>query len=128
MFLDPKLLRSILSNLISNAMKYSCNQTEIILRVIHEDRFIIFEVEDHGIGIPSHEIPKVYETFYRGSNANFLPGTGLGIAVVKTCVDIQKGQIKIFSDTDKGTRVKVYLPLFTTPVNNPFIGDQKKHI
>ena len=122
--LDEKLLYLILSNLLLNAIKYSPIQSEI--QLILEDQFddssqsngvtdsatggIIFKVHDQGQGISPTDIPHLYTPFYRGQNVGAIAGTGLGLAVVKTCVDLHHGTITIASNPDQGTTFTFYIP------------------
>ncbi len=110
-FLDKKLLRSLLTNLLLNAAKYSPEQSSIQLIVRHTEPTVTFEIIDQGIGIPVADQPYIQDTFYRGSNVGEISGTGLGLAIVKTCVDLHHGNWKIDSQETQGTTVTVQLPL-----------------
>jgi signal transduction histidine kinase len=110
-YLDKNLLRSLLSNLLSNAIKYSPEASSIQFNVRCHDNAATFEIIDRGIGIPKTDQPKLYEAFHRGQNVGQISGTGLGLAVVKTCVDLHQGQIAIESTEQQGTIVTVTLPL-----------------
>jgi signal transduction histidine kinase len=108
--LDERLLYSILSNLLSNAMKYSPEQSkvELVLRCLSD--VVIFQVKDEGCGISIEDQPQLYDPFYRGQGATQIAGTGLGLAVVKKCVDLQHGEISIESQPDIGTTFTVKFP------------------
>lgn len=108
---DENLLRYILTNLLSNAIKYSPQYTPIILTIVASDREIIFRVEDRGIGIPSEDIPHLFESFHRAKNVGEIKGTGLGLAIVKRAVDIYGGAIAVQSTLDAGTTFTVTLPV-----------------
>jgi len=110
-FLDKKLLQSLLTNLISNAAKYSPADAPIDVRLGCEDNRVIFEIKDRGLGIPAEDQPRIWEAFYRGSNVGAITGSGLGLAVVKTCIDLHQGEWAINSQPGKGTTVIVKLPL-----------------
>jgi signal transduction histidine kinase len=110
-FLDEGLLRSLLTNLLSNASKYSPSDAPIQFTLSSDDQTVAFEVGDRGIGIPIEDQARIAETFYRGSNVGNVAGTGLGLAIVKTCVDLHRGEWAIESHEDKGTTVTVELPL-----------------
>ena len=71
---------------------------------------IEFLVRDYGIGIPDVDIPRVLESFYRGSNVGDAPGTGLGLALVKNCTDLLAGTLDIQSQRGQGTCVRMCLP------------------
>lgn len=109
--MDPMLLQQILSNLLSNAIKYSPNGGQIRLDVNCQDDMATFRVQDQGIGIPIENQAHLFETFYRCSNVGPIKGTGLGLAVVKQCVDAHAGKIFLESIEGEGTTVTVTLPL-----------------
>ncbi|CAN1209586.1 histidine kinase [Tumidithrix helvetica PCC 7403] len=109
--LDEKLLRSILSNLLSNAIKYSPQGGNVQLSLTFQSDRAILEVRDRGIGIPLEDQKQFFEPFYRGKNVRTIPGTGLGLVVVKKCVDLHQGTIHIDSEIGKGTTCVVTLPL-----------------
>jgi signal transduction histidine kinase len=108
--LDEKLLYSILSNLLSNAIKYSPAGSTIQFRLNVTPKEIIFQIQDQGIGIPAEAQQNLYEPFHRANNVGMTPGTGLGLAVVKKCVDLHQGQVFVESDVRIGTTVTVRLP------------------
>ncbi|MBD2544653.1 ATP-binding protein [Planktothricoides raciborskii] len=110
-FLDEKLLRQILSNLLSNAIKYSANNALIYLDLIGRDSEVIFMVKDSGIGIPSDDLPHLFESFHRCQNVGMISGTGLGLTIVKRSVDMHGGQIFVESEVGVGTTFTVTLPL-----------------
>jgi PAS domain S-box-containing protein len=109
--LDEKLLRSILANLLSNAIKYSPQASQIDLYLTFSLDKIEFQVQDRGVGILTEDRGEIFEPFYRGLNVRHLTGTGLGLVVVKKCVDLHGGSISIASEIGKGTTVKILLPL-----------------
>ncbi|NEQ43249.1 MAG: histidine kinase [Leptolyngbya sp. SIOISBB] len=109
-FADPSLLNSILINLLSNASKYSPEGSLIQLVVDRDKATICFEVIDQGIGILSEERSAILDAFYRGENVGTASGVGLGLAVVKTCVDIHHGTLTIDSNPHRGTCIAVRLP------------------
>jgi PAS domain S-box-containing protein len=109
--LDEKLLRSILSNLLSNAIKYSPQGGNVNLRLEFSQNAILLQIQDRGIGISSEDQKQLFEPFYRGKNVRTIPGTGLGLVVVKKCVDLHQGSIKIKSEVGMGTTCVVTLPL-----------------
>lgn len=108
--LDPKMLQLILTNLLSNAIKYSSENNSIILELYSQDKNIIFQIKDTGIGIPLEDRERIFEPFYRGSNIDSIPGTGLGLSIVKTIVDLHGGKIFIESQVGVGTTFTVTLP------------------
>ncbi|HSV34562.1 MAG TPA: 7TM diverse intracellular signaling domain-containing protein [Ramlibacter sp.] len=107
---DEKLLRHIFSNLLSNALKYSPSGGEVRFKVRREKAATVFEVADQGIGIPSDEIPHLFESFHRASNVGAIQGTGLGLAIVKNAVEMHGGSIDVVSTLGEGTVFTVTLP------------------
>jgi signal transduction histidine kinase len=111
--LDQNFIEHILSNLLSNAIKYSPNQNAIQLRSIFQDNQIIFEVADGGIGIPAEDIPDLFEPFHRASNSGNVPGTGLGLTIVKRFVKLHGGTISVDSTINIGTTFTITIPLLS---------------
>ena len=109
-YADKSLLNSILINLLSNATKYSPEHSLIRLVMDEEATHISLQVIDQGIGILPKDNAAILGAFYRGQNVGAISGTGLGLAVVKTCVDLHKGTLTITSHPDRGTCVTVKLP------------------
>jgi signal transduction histidine kinase len=108
--LDRRLVRYIVSNLVSNALKYSPAGGEVRVDIHGTDQEIIFSVSDQGIGIPADEVDKVFDPMFRASNAADFNGMGLGLAMVKTSVEACSGTIKVQSEVGKGTTFIVSLP------------------
>jgi len=119
--LDGKILRHILGNLLSNAVKYSDPERPVTLDVqrIAGDpaaslgAHLQFTVTDSGIGIPTPDLAKLFQTFHRAANVGQRPGTGMGLAIVKQCVDVHRGTIQVESREGGGTSFCVCLPLFS---------------
>lgn len=109
--LDEKLTRCILTNLFSNAIKYSPQGGKIHLALTCSPKEAIFQIQDAGIGIPLEDQTHLFELFHRGQNIANIPGTGLGLSVVKQCLDLQGGQISIDSQVGVGTTVNIKIPL-----------------
>lgn len=107
---DKKLLRQIITNLLTNAIKYSPNHNLVNFSLSKKDDQLIFKIIDHGIGIPEADQVHLFEYFQRGSNVGTLPGTGLGLSIVKKCVDLHQGEITFHSELGKGTVFTVILP------------------
>jgi PAS domain S-box-containing protein len=113
-YLDEKLLRQILSNLLSNACKYSPEGSVVHFDLECRQGQVIFGVRDQGIGIPPEDQAQLFETFHRARNVNNIPGTGLGLAIVKKSVDLHGGVIDVASQVGVGTTFTVTLPLRVT--------------
>ncbi len=109
--MDEKLLRHIFCNLLSNALKYSPDNINVYFDLCLQDEQAIFLVRDEGIGIPPEEQDKLFETFHRAKNVGNIPGTGLGLNVVKKCVELHEGALMVASDIGYGTTFRVTLPL-----------------
>ena len=109
--MDERLLRHILNNLLSNAVKYSPQGSEVTFSLERRDENAAIEIQDRGIGIPSEDQPRMFESFQRASNVENRPGTGLGLAIVKKAVELHGGQISLKSALGAGTRFTVVLPL-----------------
>jgi signal transduction histidine kinase len=109
--LDSKLLHHILTNLLSNACKYSPKDTVIDFEVCCRSAKIIFVIRDRGMGVPSEDIPQLFDSFYRASNSRSIQGTGLGLAIAKEYAEIHQGAIAIQSELDTGTTFTVTIAL-----------------
>ena len=108
---DESLMRHIFSNLISNAIKYSPPESNVQINIRRHGTEVIFKIIDHGIGIPEKDRAHLYESFHRCGNVGDRPGTGLGLVIVKRCVDLHGGSITFESEVGKGTAFEVRLPL-----------------
>lgn len=109
--LDQVLLRHIITNLITNALKYSPEKQNVKFTIKQQDRFLEFIIQDFGIGIPEEDLVHITEPFFRASNSEEFKGTGLGMSIVKQCVSVHGGSISIKSALGKGTTITVTLPL-----------------
>jgi PAS domain S-box-containing protein len=111
---DRVMMEHILTNLASNALKYSKGKTSPLLKVqFNEDGYRLRFI-DFGIGIPATEQNNLFQSFYRASNVENIQGTGLGLSIVKQFVDMHQGIIKVVSEEGKGTEVTLdfkYVPL-----------------
>ncbi|MEH1830251.1 MAG: PAS domain S-box protein [Nostoc sp.] len=110
-WVDERLLRSILSNLLLNAIKYSPEGGNVNLSLEFKSDTVILQVQDQGIGIPLADQKHLFQPFHRGKNVRSIPGTGLGLVVVKKCVDLHQGHINITTEVGIGTTCAVTLPL-----------------
>lgn len=109
--LDETLMQQVFSNLISNALKYSAKYTQVRVQAALNATKIVITVEDNGIGISEDDLDKVFQPFFRGPETGGIPGTGLGLTIVKQSVEAHGGTIRIASTVGKGTTVTVELPL-----------------
>lgn len=110
-FIDEKLLRHILNNLLTNAVKYSPEGGPVLFNLICDREAAVFSIQDRGIGIPPEDEEKLFESFHRGTNVSTIPGTGLGLAIVKKSVELHGGKITMKSEVGVGTTFTVTLPL-----------------
>lgn len=108
--MDEKLLRYILSNLLSNSIKYSPQGGKIEVKIMQNQEFIVFQIYDQGIGILLSDQPHLFEAFHRGANVESIPGSGLGLTVAKKCVELHGGRIMFTSEVGVGTTFTVMIP------------------
>jgi signal transduction histidine kinase len=108
---DPFRIEQVLNNLISNAIKYSPAGGNIELNVEQSHDDVLFQVSDHGMGIPEEELPYIFEPFRRVKIVKGdIPGVGLGLSVVRRIVQAHSGRIEVESRLGKGTTFRVRLP------------------
>lgn len=112
-FGDKDLVAVAISNLISNAIKYTPAGGRIAVRARAEEETLVVEVQDSGIGIPRDEQKKVFEKFYRGSGRDVRQqsGTGLGLALAQQIIRLHGGTLRLDSEPGKGTTFRIDLPL-----------------
>ncbi len=107
---DPKVIRNIAFNLISNASKYSDEGKMIYVNIAYGATHITIGITDEGIGIPAEEMRHIFERFFRASNASNIQGTGLGLNIVKRYVSLLKGDIGFTSEYGKGSTFTFTIP------------------
>ena len=108
---DERILRQMLSHLLSNAIKFSPADSEIDLKLVKQQDTIQFQVQDRGIGILAENQEKIFDPFYRGDNIGTIQGEGVGLAIVKKCVNLYGGQILLKTELNKGTIFIITLPI-----------------
>ncbi len=108
---DREMIRNVLINLISNAIKYSPADGKVTIRTIKMGNTVRVEIEDQGMGIPLEDQKHLFERFFRAKNVINLQGTGLGLNIVKRYLDMMGGEITFSSVENKGTTFKVTLPV-----------------
>lgn len=108
--LDPALLKNSAINLISNAIKYSGENTFIEFNTELRDDDLVITVKDNGIGIPKEDQENLFEPFFRAHNTGNIPGTGLGLNIVKRYVELMGGQVVYESVQNQGTTIKLIFP------------------
>ena len=107
---DPDLLLLAIHNLLDNAIKFTHPDDRVEVRAFEDGSNIVIEVADTGPGIPEDELLYVWEELYRGSEARGIPGSGLGLALVKAIADRHRGQVNVRSRKGQGTVVTLRLP------------------
>jgi PAS domain S-box-containing protein len=109
--LDEKLLRRALFNLLSNAVAYSPDNSDIQFDLACDEETATIRIADTGMGIPTSEQEFIFELFYRASNVQKIKGTGLGLAIVRACIECHNGTITFESTEGVGTTFTLHLPL-----------------
>jgi len=117
--LDMKLVRQILRNLLTNAVKYSPGGGTVWLDVAHRDGALRFRVTDEGIGIPPEDRAAIFEPFHRGTNVDRIQGSGLGLAITRKAVALHGGTISVESAPGRGSSFSVTLPDHPQPPTRP---------
>lgn len=99
-------------NILANSVKYTPPQGRVEVNVGVKEDNIFIRISDTGIGIPKNELPKLFEEFFRASNAKSIEkdGTGLGLSIVKQAVDLHHGKVWVTSEEGKGTQINIELP------------------
>jgi signal transduction histidine kinase len=108
---DPEKMKQAISNLFSNAIKYSTDTKKIYVRLYQKSDHIFIEVEDCGIGIAEDKLSRIFEEFYRIEQKEIISGTGLGLTVVKEIIEAHNGTISVTSEIGKGSRFTIRIPL-----------------
>lgn len=108
---DPKLLHQVIINLLTNAVKYSPNGGLIEVKMIsNETNQLQITVTDQGLGIPEDECQYIFEAFYRSKNSVGIQGTGLGLNIVKRCIDLMGGSVSLKTSVNNGTSFTILIP------------------
>jgi two-component system OmpR family sensor kinase len=107
---DASLLGQLFGNLLSNAAKYSPHGGLIEVTAAQDGAHAAATIEDHGIGIPDNDRQRVFERYYRGSNTSGIVGSGVGLHLVETIVNLHKGTIVLDSREGEGSRFIIRLP------------------
>jgi signal transduction histidine kinase len=107
---DASLLSQLFCNLLSNAVKYSPEGALIETAAAQEDAEVVVSMKDHGIGVPEEDRERVFDRYYRGSNTSGIGGSGVGLSLVRSIVDLHKGTISLESTEGNGSRFTVRLP------------------
>ena len=116
-WLDPSLLRKILVNLLSNALKYSGQNSVVRMRAVCADGQLILTVQDHGVGISAEDQEHLFERFFRARNVTTVPGTGLGLYIIGRYLELMNGTIALHSTLGVGTTVTITIPYENHPAD-----------
>lgn len=111
LFADARLMDNVVTNLMSNAVKYSGDSQFVRVTGSQDDTHAIIAVRDHGIGIPADELPKIFQRFFRASTSTGIPGTGIGLNLVKSLIDMHHGEVTLDSVEGEWTEFTVRLPI-----------------
>jgi signal transduction histidine kinase len=110
--IDPQRIREVLTNLLSNALRYTPRGGEVRVRLTEasagEARSVTISIEDSGPGIEAHILPHVFDRFYKSSDSG---GMGLGLSIAKYLVEAHNGKIWAESEVGTGTKISLTLPL-----------------
>jgi PAS domain S-box-containing protein len=111
---DPEKMQLALNNLLSNAFKYSPNGGDVTLRASLDElngrSYVVLEVEDQGLGMKPEQLERAFERFYRADTTGNIPGTGLGLSLVKEIAELHGGYIELESRYGEGTLAKLWIP------------------
>ena len=110
---DENRLQEVIYNLLDNAVKYSQPEGKIVMKAAREGDQVRIGISDQGIGVPSRDLPRIFERFYRADKARSreLGGTGLGLSIVKHIVELHGGSVEAESTIGRGTTISVRLPI-----------------
>jgi two-component system NtrC family sensor kinase len=106
-------MRQLLTNLLTNAIKYSEPETAISVNLQEKDDQLILQIADQGFGIPTIDLPYIFDKFYRSGNVigTEIPGSGLGLAIVKSIVESHHGRIWVDSIVGQGSTFTIVFPI-----------------
>jgi two-component system OmpR family sensor kinase len=107
--MDDDLLALAVHNLCDNAFKYTRSGDTVLLKIVVQQEMLV-QVRDSGVGIPGGSLPLVWEELYRAEQLEKIPGSGIGLALVKAIVERHQGTVEIDSEPGRGTAVSLHLP------------------
>ncbi|HNV44022.1 MAG TPA: HAMP domain-containing sensor histidine kinase, partial [Exilispira sp.] len=108
---DGQSLKQVFYNLIDNSYKYSGDDKIINISINIDKNNIKIIFKDNGYGINPKDLPYIFEKFYRGSETNLVPGTGLGLSLTKSIIEMHQGKITVNSTLGEGTTFTIILPI-----------------
>jgi signal transduction histidine kinase len=107
---DRDRLRQVLANLLDNAIKYTPAGGRVEIRGLRRESGVQIEITDTGAGIPSHDLPRIWERLYRGDQSRAERGLGLGLSLVRAIITAHRGTVEVRSEPGKGSTFTVNLP------------------
>ena len=107
---DEDLIQLSIRNLLENAVKYTEPDDTVSLRGYENNQHVIIEVSDSGLGIPQEELEHIWDDLYRAKNSRGIPGSGLGLSMVRTIIHRHKGEVSVRSQNGRGTEFTLQLP------------------
>ncbi len=116
---DRSKMIQVINNVLSNAYKYSPDGGDVEIEVSENAEradagFIGIKIKDHGIGLTPEQLVRVCERFYRADTSGVVPGTGLGMSIVKEIIELHNGHVEMVSQNGTGTAVTLWLPIDVT--------------
>ncbi|MEG0857381.1 MAG: ATP-binding protein, partial [Terrisporobacter sp.] len=111
--IDKEKISQVIVNLISNAIRYTCDNGHIFIKCYKEEDIVKIHVIDNGRGIPKESLAYIFERFYRvdDSRCRKTGGTGVGLTICKSIIDLHHGKIEVISEENKGSEFIVTLPV-----------------
>ena len=115
LYIDEEKIHQVCTNVLSNAIKYSPEGGDINIstahRIVDKQEQFGLSIQDYGIGLSPSQLSRVGERFYRADESGSIPGTGLGLALVKEIMAVHKGKMEIVSKQNTGTTVTIWFPV-----------------
>jgi len=119
--IDPEKMQLALANLLSNAFKYSPDGGNVTLQAFTDSRdntgYAVITVTDQGIGMSPEQLARAFERFYRADTSGNIPGTGLGLCLVREIAELHKGKVELSSTRGQGTTATLWIPLATATID-----------
>ncbi len=108
---DPSALEQVLTNLLSNAVKYAPPASDINVNVFEDEDHVVICVRDHGLGIDENDLPRIFERYFRAKTSIGTAGTGIGLSLVKSLVEMHDGTVNVESRKGEGSTFTIRLPI-----------------
>jgi PAS domain S-box-containing protein len=124
-FADKRLLKNILINVLSNAIKFSGEAMPVDIAIQSRGEDVEINVTDKGIGISEEDQEHLFTSFFRATNASNIQGTGLGLHIVKRYIDLMNGEVTLRSRLDEGTIVTIIFPSEKKIINEIYTGNRR---